>query len=85
MLPYGFRKNKDGSWCMFNRNYLMIGFNFCFKRMNKKLMNSIAHTINKEYTEFWLYSDDCIPTRSKENMNQYLNKLARLMRYSIKK
>ena len=96
VLPYCLQKIKDGSYIILNRNYKPIGFNtnehlryedypIChrIKGINRKTAISLSYNNSNDIEKIYLYSNDCIPTNSTDNMEKYLHKIATIAKYKL--
>lgn len=96
-FPYCLQKQKDGSWVILNREYKPVGFNTSefityeefpvavkLEGLTPKKANKLAYSGEMEGDRIYLYNDGCVPTRSKKNMDAYLEKLAILAKLRLK-
>lgn len=89
-LPYCLKKMSDGSYVVLNREYKPVGFKTSKHvkyedypvsvkfRITKKTASSLSHNGSDGTDMIFLYDDGCVPTRSKANMNAYLEKIEKL-------
>ena len=95
-FPYCLQRQEDGSYVMLNRNYKPIGFmseswvNYEEYPVGVKLKGMTARLAaeldvqNRDSLDcIFLYNDGTTPTSSKENMQAYLGRLAKLMALRI--
>lgn len=95
-LPYCLQKQEDGRFIVLNRNYKPIGFNSLdhfdynaypisgkIKELNASAIKKLAWNGILDKGFIFLYNDALIPTRSKENMDQYLERLKILASYQV--
>lgn len=91
-FPYCLQRLEDGRYVMLNRNYKPIGFltgewitygdypiGMKIKGLGPKTIAELDCQGGADPTTIFLYNDGSIPTSSKENMQAYLAKLAKLM------
>ena len=96
-LPYCIKKQDDGSFIVLNRNYKPLGFNsldtvvYEDYPISAKIKGLTIVTIKKlawngimQNNFIFLYNDEGIPTKSKANMDKYLERLQILASYKIK-
>lgn len=93
-FPYCIRQRKDGAWLILNRNYKPIGATTsdwvdydahpaeaCIAKITPQQAQKISYGGPPEYGDtIYLYSDGCVPTDSKKNMDSYLARLALVMK-----
>jgi uncharacterized protein (UPF0248 family) len=96
-LPYCLKKQDDGSFIVLNRNHKPIGFttnedlvyedypiSARIKGLTEKAIKKIAYNgVMTDDGFITLYNDACIPTKSKANMQKYLERLELLAAYKI--
>ena len=95
-MPYCLQKQKNGKYVVLNRKYKPVGFctnehlNFekypiCFKMrgINSKTAASLSVTGDDNTNNIYLYSDKTIPTKNKENMRRYFDRLQKLLKYKL--
>lgn len=91
-FPYCLERQPDGRHVVLNRNYKPIGFftadwvNYAdhpvavkIKNIGPKQAAALSYEGNPSVDHIYLYNDGCIPTRSAEHMQAYLQRLAALM------
>jgi hypothetical protein len=93
-LPYGLSKKEDGSWSVFNREYLPLGSTsreivleqkgYVFRKDLAPYYNAIFHhyDVSEKSTTGWLYDDGCLPDVNSENWRVYQARLALLAHLS---
>lgn len=97
-FPYCIEKLKDGTWVVLNRQYKPVGFNTGsyvhyedfpvsakLTGIGPGVCRKLSYTGKAEGSRIYLYNDGCVPTRSKENMNAYLEKLSVLAKLGLKR
>lgn len=96
-LPYCLKKQTDGSFIVLNREYKPLGFNTLthvkyedypistkFKGLTEKQITKVAYNGKMDHDCIFLYNDASIPTSSKENMKNYLDRLQILANLKVK-
>ena len=53
------------------------------KGLTRKIIMDISYKNDPNDEIIYLYNDGCIPTRSKENMNNYLTRLQKLAKLKL--
>lgn len=97
-LPYCLKKQEDGSYIALNREYKPLGFNqnkhveysdypiaTAFKGITKTLAKKVSWEGKDDLDSIFLYDSSCTPTKSKANMEAYLNRLSLLADLKLKK
>jgi len=98
-FPYCIERQENGSYVILNRFYKPLGFStkhgdyltfsdypieVFFRDLTPKIASKISWENKQDLNQIFLYSDGCIPTRTSDNMKNYLNRLSHLMRLSQK-
>ncbi|ECC8718087.1 hypothetical protein DKU39_09210 [Salmonella enterica subsp. houtenae] len=85
-MPYGIRKNPDGSWEVFNRDYKSLGEAFFFKRGLTQITRNVLAPppITQREDCVWLYTDNEHPMESTANWEAYCQRLKRLSGLKMK-
>ena len=78
-MPYCLDRQEDGTWVFLNRDYKPLAHPKGIKIPGLGIKNArkkLAWNPEEEGGDrIYLYNDGCIPTRSKEFMDTYLEKL----------
>jgi hypothetical protein len=87
-LPYCLLKLKNGRHVVLNRNYNPLGFRtkqnpdfeaypiaVKFKRLGPATVKKLSYNGSPDTKMIYLYDDGSVPTRSKKNMQEYLERL----------
>lgn len=95
-FPYCLDQQEDGSYVLLNRNYKPIGFmasawvtygdypvGVKLKGMTAQLAAELDIKGRDNLQRIYLYNDGSTPTSSEENMQAYLQRLARIMALRI--
>jgi hypothetical protein len=97
-MPYCIEKQKDGRYVVLNRDYKPVGMatesyvhydDFPVAVQLKGLTARIAKKVSFgdgagiSGDRIYLYDDSCIPTRSAENMSDYMRRLAILAKLTV--
>lgn len=87
-LPYCLQRLESGHYVLLNRRYKPIGFttgeyiNYAdypiahTLNLTESIVKSLAWNGEFQDDKIYLYNDGCIPTRSAEHMQAYLQRLA---------
>ena len=93
-FPYCIQKRDDGAWLILNRNYKPIGMttnewvdyeahpaDMCIAKITPAQASKINYNGKPEYEDtIYLYTDGCVPTDSKKYMDEYLARVALVMK-----
>lgn len=95
-LPYCLQKQADGSYVVLNRNYKPLGFmtgewvdyasypiKVKMRGLKSQLAAKLSVTGKPDMDQIFLYNDSTVPTRSKKNMDMYLEKIAILAKLKL--
>lgn len=94
-LPYCLKRLDDGRYVILNRDYKPLGLpgtdwvtyeehpSAVRLRITEETAASLSYKGNPDKAAIYLYNDGCIPTRSNQAMEAYLDRLAHLMKLSI--
>ncbi len=95
-FPYCLMKSGSGGYFILNRHYKPLGFftsehiNYedypieVFCRITKKMAAKLSYKGAQNTEAIFLYHDGTIPEGSKENMDNYLNRLKLLASLTVK-
>ena len=85
-MLYGIRRNENGSWEVFNRDYKPLGEPFFFKRsLTQATRDALAPPpVTQREDSVWLYNDTEHPTASAANWEAYSQRLKRLASLKMK-
>ena len=95
-MPYCLQKQEDGRYAVLNREYKPVGF-FTgdyikydehpvlvkIKGLTPAKAAKLSYQGDNDTNFIYLYNDGCKPTRSKRDMDSYLEKLALLAKMSV--
>lgn len=95
-LPYCLQKQSDGSYVVLNRNYKPLGFTTGewvdyasypikakMRGIKPKLAAKLSVSGKTDMDQIFLYNDSTVPTRSKKNMDMYLEKIEVLAKLKL--
>ena|ERR1035437_6183178 len=96
-LPYCIHKTENGKYVVLNREYKPLGFktgDFIdykdypilveFKGLTPAKIIKISYNGDSDNKNIYLYNDGCIPTLSKNDMDNYLKRLELLSKLQLK-
>jgi hypothetical protein len=98
LFPYCIKQRADGAYIVLNRKYKPIGFvasdhvtyedfpiGFLPKKSPEVAFQGLSwDPDNKDFEQIYLYSDQCIPTKSKAYWASYANRLELLANLEVK-
>jgi hypothetical protein len=95
---YCIKRLENGDYIFLNRHYKPLGFHtsdwinyddprlwVSLKGLTAKKAAKISYKNEENLDNIYLYNDGCVPTRSAENMKNYLSRLDALMKLTHKK
>lgn len=96
---YCIQRLENGDYIFLNRDYKPLGFHtsdwikydndprlwVSLKGLTAKKAAKISYKNEENLAIIYLYNDGCVPTRSAENMKNYLSRLETLMKLTHKK
>ncbi|WP_265532297.1 hypothetical protein [Pseudomonas saponiphila] len=95
-FPYSLQKQEDGTYVVTNRNYKPIGFmtgewvdynespvGVKISGLTPQVAAKLDHKGRNNVESIFLYGDGCTPTSDKKSMDDYLARLALLMKLKI--
>jgi hypothetical protein len=95
-LPYCIKRQPNGTYVLLNRDYKPLGFKthehidygaypigVKIRGLTAKAAAKLSHNGSTDLSEIFMYDDSSIPTKSKENMSMYLERLAYLAKFKV--
>ena len=95
-LPYCLDKQPDGRYALLNREYKPVGFftrdwiNYAdypvlvtLKGLGPKTIERLSYKGSSDPERIYLYNDESVPTRSEQNMKEYLKRLSILAKLKV--